>query len=457
MRNDLKNTIFLSYRRKDTASATGRLHDYLEREFGADMVFKDIHDIGLGTDFRKEIGKTLMNCKVVLVLIGDRYVSLTDKEGNIRIMNPKDYVNIEVSTALAFKDQKLVIPILVNGARMPGRDQLPKNLEAITWQNSKKLSNDYWQTDIERLIKSIREYLRLPEVKERTTAPPVQKTVRKAVTPPPKKSSNSGVFKGVALGVLGLLILLIGIGIAFSLEDTPTVRKITKEDFPSFTGYVDATKLNVRSEPGTSGTDIITQLEQNNVVSVINEKNHDGKAWYQINVNGKEGWVSSDYISETKVVKNSEKNQTQLSQTQRSSRLAATPTPPPVRPQDQPVTTYTYQQLAMGSWNLARLSYNGESLSVADFMTVLMNGELYIQSANLSYYMDGSTNTITSSIDGIQMETVTYNYQINGTTFTMSNGTIANIDLLTQQKMNITINAFDGFSNGSLTFFFVRI
>ena len=340
---------------------------------------------------------------------------------------------------------------------MPGRDQLPKNLEAITWQNSKKLSNDYWQTDIERLIKSIREYLRLPEVKERTTAPPVQKTVRKAVTPPPKKSSNSGVFKGVALGVLGLLILLIGIGIAFSLEDTPTVRKITKEDFPSFTGYVDATKLNVRSEPGTSGTDIITQLEQNNVVSVINEKNHDGKAWYQINVNGKEGWVSSDYISETKVVKNSEKNQTQLSQTQRSSRLAATPTPPPVRPQDQPVTTYTYQQLAMGSWNLARLSYNGESLSVADFMTVLMNGELYIQSANLSYYMDGSTNTITSSIDGIQMETVTYNYQINGTTFTMSNGTIANIDLLTQQKMNITINAFDGFSNGSLTFFFVRI
>lgn len=460
MKNDLKNIIFLSYRRKDTASATGRLHDYLEREFGAEMVFKDIHDIGLGTDFRKEIGKTLMNCKVVLVLIGDRYVTLTDKEGNIRIMNPNDYVNIEVSTALAFKDQKLVIPILVNGARMPGRDQLPKNLEAITWQNSKKLSNDYWQTDVDRLIKSIREYLQLPKVKERTAAPPVQKvvqkSVRKTVAPPPKKSSSSGVFKGIALGVLGLFILLIGIGIGLTPDDVPTATKITQEDYPSFTGYVDATKLNVRSEPGTSGTDIITQLEQNNVVSVINEKNHGGKSWYQINVNGKEGWVSSDYISESPVNKNSEKNQTQLSQVEKPVLQTVTPSKPSLRPQDQPVTTYSYNQLAMGSWDLNRLSYAGEVLSLVDFMTVLTNGEMFIESAKLSYYMNGSTNTMTSSINGMQMETYTYNYQINGTTFTMSNGTVANIDLLTQQRMNITVNSFDGFSNGNLTFYFVK-
>lgn len=461
MRNDLKNTIFLSYRRKDTASATGRLHDYLEKEFGAEMVFKDIHDIGLGTDFRKEIGKTLMNCKVVLVLIGDRYVSLTDKEGNIRIMNPHDYVNIEVSTALAFKNQKLVIPILVNGARMPGRDQLPKNLEAITWQNSKKLSNDYWQTDIERLIKSIRDYLQLPKIKERVAAPPVQKvvqkTVQKTVAPPQKKSSNSGISKGIVLGLLGLFILLIGIAIGLNPDDAATATRITKEDYPSFTGYVDATKLNVRSEPGTSGTDIITQLEQNNVVSVIDEKNHDGKAWYKINTNGKEGWVSSDYISETRISKNLKKDPVQLSQSEKPSRSTITPATPSTRLQEQPVTTYSYNQLAMGSWNLERLSYNGESLTLVDFMTVLTDGAMFIESAKLSYFMNGSTNTMTSSINGVAMETVTYNYQINGTTFSMSNGTIANIDLLTQQRMNITINSFDGFSDGNLTFYFVKI
>ncbi len=187
MRNDLKNTIFLSYRRKDTASATGRLHDYLEKEFGADMVFKDIHDIGLGKDFRKAIGDTLRDCKVVLVLIGDRYVSLTDAEGNIRIMNPNDYVNIEVSTALAFKDQKLVIPILINGAPMPKRDQIPKSMEAITWQNAIRLTNDYWKTEMERLVKAIREYLHLSEEKV-------------IVAPPPKTSNRAKLKEQIGAG-----------------------------------------------------------------------------------------------------------------------------------------------------------------------------------------------------------------------------------------------------------------
>jgi len=456
MRNDLKNTIFLSYRRKDTASAAGRLHDYLEREFGADMVFKDIHDIGLGTDFRKAIGKTLMDCKVVLVLIGDRYVSLTDAEGNIRIMNPNDYVNIEVSTALAFKDQKLVIPILINGARMPKRDQIPESMEALTWQNSKKLSNDYWKTDIERLIKAIREYLHLPKEKEKvdhTTNGP-----RRKPTPPPKKSSNSGIFKGIALAI-GLFMLLIGIGVAFNPEDSKnSVTPAYNNIFTSFTGYVDATKLNVRSEPGTSGTDIITQLEQGDKVTVTNEKDYDGKSWYQINVNGHEGWVSGSFISSSVVDQPSQKDPIYSSKKEPSVHHATKhqPISPPPIVEEQPVT-YTYQELAMGSWNLQRLSYNGEQLTLEDFMTVLTDGAMFIQSAKLSYYMNGVTNTIASEINGTPLETVVYNYHINGNTFTMSNGTVANIDLLTQREMNITLNSFDGFNNGRLTFYFTKI
>jgi len=394
-----------------------------------------------------------MDCKVVLVLIGDRYVSLTDAEGNIRIMNPNDYVNIEVSTALAFKDQKLVIPILINGARMPKRDQIPKNMEAITWQNSKKLSNDYWKTDMERLVKAIREYLHLPEEKA-TIVPPPQRPRRK-ITPPPKKSSNSGVFKGIALGIVGLFVLLIGIGIAFSPEDTALPATPAYNNFTSFDGYVDATKLNVRSEPGTSGTDIITQLEQGDMVTVVNEKNQGGKSWYQINVNGHEGWVSGNYISESVVNQPSKKDPIDVSKIEKPFHTAVDQQHVAPRIEEQPVT-YTYQQLAVGSWNLQRLSFNGESLTLEDFMTVLTDGAMLIQSAQLSYYMNGSTNTITSSINGVQMETVTYNYQINGNTFTMSNGTVGNVDLLTERQMNITINSFDGFSNGRLTFYFTK-
>jgi len=457
MRKDLKNTIFLSYRRKDTAGAAGRLHDYLERAFGGDMVFKDIHDIGLGTDFRKAIGKTLMNCKVVLVLIGDRYVSLTDAEGNIRIMNPNDYVNIEVSTALAFKDQKLVIPILINGARMPKRDQIPESMEAITWQNSKKLSNDYWKTDIERLVKAIREYLHLPEEKA-NVVPPRQRSHRKT-TPSPKKSSNSGVFKGIALGVLGLFALMIGIGIAFSPEDSPGLVTPAYNNFTSFTGYVDATKLNVRSEPGTSGTDIITQLEQGDRVTVINEEDHDGKSWYQINVSGHEGWVSGDYISESAVGQLSQKDPIDISRNEQPIQQTVIPSSPPPRPQEQPVTTYTYQQLAVGSWNLDRLSFEGEPLTVEQYMSALTLGTMYIESAQASYHLNGSTCTFTPIINGTQMAnmTFTYNYQINGNTLTMSDGTVSNIDLLTQQQMITTSLLYlEGFGNIRLTFYLTK-
>ena len=34
--------IFICYRREDTQGTTGRIYDYLEREFGKGRVFKDV-------------------------------------------------------------------------------------------------------------------------------------------------------------------------------------------------------------------------------------------------------------------------------------------------------------------------------------------------------------------------------------------------------------------------------
>lgn len=440
MRTDLKNTIFISYRRKDTASAAGRLHDYLEKEFGADMVFKDIHDIGLGTDFRKAIGSTLMKCKVVLVLIGDRYVTLTDAEGNIRLMNPADYVNIEVSTALTFKNEKLVIPILVNGARMPKRDQLPASMESLTWQNSKKLSSEYWQTDIERLNKAISQYLR---ISPRKPTPPVRQNIpQQVVSRPPvkQKSSGTGLLKGILIGAVALFILLIGIGIAYAPEED--AYNPASSNFDSFTAFVNAEKLNVRSAPGTNGTSIIFQLNKGDAVKVNNARNFDGKEWYRVTINGEAGWISSDYVS----------NSTE----EITMNPVIAPDPAIVDIRQQPVTTYTYQQLVVGHWVLNRLSYNGESLSLPEFMQAMAGDQMVVHTANLSYTINNATNTISSSINGMMLDTEYHNYQINGNIFTMSNGTVANIDLLNQNKMQLSINSFDGFENGRLTFYFSR-
>lgn len=74
-------------------------------------------------------------------------------------------------------------------------------------------------------------------------------------------------------------------------EKTPTVKSISK------TGYVTAEGLIVRKEASTSSEDI-DSLSKNDKVEITGQL--DG--WYQIKLNGKSGYVSSKYISDTKVV-----------------------------------------------------------------------------------------------------------------------------------------------------------
>ncbi|WGX77233.1 SH3 domain-containing protein [Paraclostridium bifermentans] len=62
---------------------------------------------------------------------------------------------------------------------------------------------------------------------------------------------------------------------------------------PSNSKIVTATSLNVRSGPSTSSSKI-GSLRQNEVVEVISESN----GWSKIKFNGKEGYVSSDYLKD---------------------------------------------------------------------------------------------------------------------------------------------------------------
>ncbi|MGL5650263.1 MAG: SH3 domain-containing protein [Paraclostridium sp.] len=63
---------------------------------------------------------------------------------------------------------------------------------------------------------------------------------------------------------------------------------------PGKTKVVTATSLNVRSGPSTSNS-VIGSLKQNDKVEVISESN----GWSKIKFNGKEGYVSSDYLKDS--------------------------------------------------------------------------------------------------------------------------------------------------------------
>ena len=47
--------IFISYVREDTAPDANALYQSLEREFGADAIFKDVDDVPLGANWRTAV------------------------------------------------------------------------------------------------------------------------------------------------------------------------------------------------------------------------------------------------------------------------------------------------------------------------------------------------------------------------------------------------------------------
>ena len=131
--------VFISYRRQETAWPARQLYELLGDQFGADQVFKDIDDIDPGDDFVDKITRAVSSCDVLLALIGEQWLTLEDEEGRRRLEDPADFVRLEIATALSRPDVR-VIPILVDGARMPRAHELPPELEPLVRRQAVQLS-----------------------------------------------------------------------------------------------------------------------------------------------------------------------------------------------------------------------------------------------------------------------------------------------------------------------------
>lgn len=145
--------IFISYRREETAYAAGWLFDRLADHFGNGQIFKDVHSIELGDDFAEAIKAAVGSCDVLLALIGERWLNVTDRDGRPRIHNPADFVRLEIEAALSRGVR--VIPILVDGATMPDVDQLPDSLARLARRQALELSPSRFDFDTGRLLRTL--------------------------------------------------------------------------------------------------------------------------------------------------------------------------------------------------------------------------------------------------------------------------------------------------------------
>ena len=160
--------IFLSYRRDDSRESVGRIHDHLCQAFVPERIFLDVERQSAGADYREVIGTALDQSEVVLVVIGPAWLTLAGADSRPRIDDTEDMVRLEVEMALA-RGQN-VVPLLVQGARMPSAAQLPAPLAPLAYRNALPVRPDPdFRGDVLRLVEALRALAQVA-ARERTRA-----------------------------------------------------------------------------------------------------------------------------------------------------------------------------------------------------------------------------------------------------------------------------------------------
>jgi hypothetical protein len=143
--------VFISYRREDTAPAAGRVYDRLCQLLSKPNVFFDVSTIAGGEVFDRKLMSEIERSDAVLVFIGKSWLVVSG--GRARLEQPGDYVRAEVRAAL--QRAVLVLPVLVDGARMPLPDQLPEDIRAITSRNALLLRHESFDDDAENIVAAV--------------------------------------------------------------------------------------------------------------------------------------------------------------------------------------------------------------------------------------------------------------------------------------------------------------
>src|SRR6266404_2929801 len=147
--------IFINYRRDDSTATAGRVHDRLGQSFGRKTLFMDVDHIPPGVDFVTHLNNQVAACDVFLAIIGPTWLNMTNEKGERRLDAADDFVAIEIAAALARNIR--VIPVLVDGARMPKVGELPKSLKPLVRRQAFDLRHTHFGRDAEVLIEKIGE------------------------------------------------------------------------------------------------------------------------------------------------------------------------------------------------------------------------------------------------------------------------------------------------------------
>lgn len=146
--------IFVAYRKSDAGAWASLLSDQLVAAYGDDRVFLDRDRLETG-GWQQQIETALARCSVALIVIGPRWLTAVDENGEICLRKPVDVHRREIEIALA--GRATVIPLLVGGAAMPRKQDLPPSIAALADWQARPLSETrrHRTTDLRTLMSDI--------------------------------------------------------------------------------------------------------------------------------------------------------------------------------------------------------------------------------------------------------------------------------------------------------------
>lgn len=143
--------VFVSYRSDDSGHVAGQITERLGMAFGDGNVLHDIDRLSLRTVSRLVLAQDTVGASdALVVVIGPGWMGGID--------NPKNPVRQEVEIGLK-KPDMVVLPLLVNGASLPGRADLPPSLGALADAQPLPVRQGQFDADMARVVERLQRRL----------------------------------------------------------------------------------------------------------------------------------------------------------------------------------------------------------------------------------------------------------------------------------------------------------
>jgi CHASE2 domain-containing sensor protein len=151
-----KSAFFVSYRRDQSSFVARSLRSALAARFGAASVFMDETAIAPGQEWPREIQEAILGCSAMFVIIGPYWLTAQHSASGLRRLDdPGDWVRREVEAGLS-RPEAAVVPVLTDGATMPGADDLPASLRSLRDRNAFVLTGGNFSEEVDALVDGIR-------------------------------------------------------------------------------------------------------------------------------------------------------------------------------------------------------------------------------------------------------------------------------------------------------------